>query len=458
MQQFLKEGGKNASGYIRSRLASTEEQARHGISIEAQLEALRGWAKREGHAVVGEYVDAGISGKKPPAKRPELSRFFADLEADLKVDVLAFCKLDRFFRSVKLYYQAMDVLDAHGVAWEATQEDLETITTNGRFKVNLLLAIAEQEADRTSDRIKAVFDHKRAKGEVTGGDAVVPLGYRVQDKRPVLSEKAVAVRGFFEHYLENGSIHAAMDYMHTEWGIPIVMATARRMIKNPAYKGWYGGVPDSCPAIITAEEWNTVQDMAKARSCRHNPTGNVYLFSGLLVCGECGHKLVGLYNTYKATGKQTYYYRCQRAYICHMCPCRSVVSEIKLEAAILSQLDTELALLDSAAAGQQPKIRKAIDTAAIKRKLDRLKDLYVDDLITKEQYKADYDRLQAQLSAAARNQAPAPLAEKTREIIAADFASRYKAADRQKKRSMLLSIIDHIDIDKQREAHIFFKV
>ena len=113
-----------------------------------------------------------------------------------------------------------------------------------------------------------------------------------------------------------------------------------------------------------------------------------------------------------------------------------------------------------AAAGQQQKepIRKAIDTSAIKRKLDRLKDLYVDDLITKEQYKADYDRLQAQLAESTRNQAPARRIEKTREIIANNFAARYQAADRPKRRAMLLSIIDHIEIDQSHEAHIFFKV
>lgn len=437
---------------------STEEQARHGLSIEAQLEALRGWAKREGHTVVGEYVDAGISGKKPPAKRPEMSRFFADLESGVKVDVLAFCKLDRFFRSVKLYYQAIDVLDAHGVAWQAIQEDYETITASGRFKTNIMLSVAENEADRTAERIKAVFEHKRAKGEVTGGNAVVPLGYMVQDKKPVLSDKAVAVRGFFENYLENGSIHAAMDYMHDVWHIPIVMATARRMLKNPAYKGWYNNIPDSCPAIVTPEDWENVQSMSKSRSCRHNQTGNIYLFSGLLVCGECGHNMIGLYNTYKPTGSKTYYYRCQRAYLNHICSCRSVISEIRIEDAIIAQLEAELSIMDSAAeAKKKAPPAKPAYSAAIKKKLDRLKDLYVDDLITKEQYKADYNRLTEQLAEASKPQQRNQI-EKTRSIIANDFVEKYKASDRKKRRAMLLSIIDHIDIDRTREAHIFFKV
>ena len=46
--------------YVR---VSTEEQAEHGYSIEAQLETLRNYCKVYGKEIFEEYVDAGISGK-----------------------------------------------------------------------------------------------------------------------------------------------------------------------------------------------------------------------------------------------------------------------------------------------------------------------------------------------------------------------------------------------------------
>lgn len=46
--------------YVR---VSTEEQAEHGYSIEAQLETLRDYCKLYGKELFEEYVDAGISGK-----------------------------------------------------------------------------------------------------------------------------------------------------------------------------------------------------------------------------------------------------------------------------------------------------------------------------------------------------------------------------------------------------------
>lgn len=67
-----------AALYIR---VSTEEQALHGLSIEAQTEALDAWAKANGVRVADHYIDAGISARKSAAKRPELQRLLRDVEA-----------------------------------------------------------------------------------------------------------------------------------------------------------------------------------------------------------------------------------------------------------------------------------------------------------------------------------------------------------------------------------------
>ena len=64
--------------YVR---VSTEEQALHGLSIEAQTAALQVWAQTNGHKVVGVYTDAGVSARKPASKRPELQRLLGDVRA-----------------------------------------------------------------------------------------------------------------------------------------------------------------------------------------------------------------------------------------------------------------------------------------------------------------------------------------------------------------------------------------
>lgn len=49
-------GPKRAILYAR---VSSDEQARHGYSLDQQIGALRGWAAREGYEVVEEIRDEG---------------------------------------------------------------------------------------------------------------------------------------------------------------------------------------------------------------------------------------------------------------------------------------------------------------------------------------------------------------------------------------------------------------
>ena len=427
---------------------STSEQAKFGQSIETQLYYLREWAAKNAHVIVGEYVDAGISGKKPPSKRPALSRLFDDLESGLDIDALLFCKLDRFFRSVKLYYQAMETLEKHKVAWKAIQEDYETITASGRMKVNIMLSVAENEADRTSERIKVVFDRKIAKGEPIGGNTQMPLGYEVKDKQIVLSDAAEAVKAFFDHYEKTASIHGSMDYMREEQGIPIVMSTARKMLRNRAYTGQYRDNPHFYPQIITPGQFERVQQILASRSTRRNPTNRVYLFSGLVNCKECGRNFVG------AMSGGHYYYRCQRAILNHLCVNHKHLSETALEEWLLANIETEF---DKTVTAQvQPKQKqKKIDTAAVQKKLDRLKDLYVDGLITKEQYLVDYNKLTPLLQADI--EPPCRDYEATREIIRENLRPSYAKLTRENKRILWRSIIERIEVDADGNREIFFK-
>ena len=120
---------RRAALYIR---VSTEEQAKKGYSLPAQKEDLESYAKKNGYAIVGYYIDEGKSARKKYTNRKEFMRMIEDVKAD-KIDVILFIKLDRWFRSVADYYKIQEILDAHGVAWKTTQEHYDTETTNGRL-------------------------------------------------------------------------------------------------------------------------------------------------------------------------------------------------------------------------------------------------------------------------------------------------------------------------------------
>ena len=86
---------------------------------------------------------------------------------------------------------------------------------------------------------------------------------------------------------------------------------------------------------------------------------------------------------------------------------------------------------------------------SLNAKLARLVDLYVDGLIDKEAYRADYEKLQGQISKAARladnpPEVPAALMEIANEK---GFRNTYESLSRESRRTFWHSIISHIDFD-----------
>ena len=196
---------------------STEEQARSGLSLGDQRDKLEEYAKANRMSVVGIYEDAGISARKPYKKRPAILRLLEDVK-EKKIDLILFTKLDRWFRNVGNYYAVQEVLDANGVSWQAILEDYETVTASGRLKVNIMLSVAQDEADRTSERIKFTFEQKRARGESTNGRC--PLGYKIVNGRPEIDpETSEAAVDMFRTFVATRSALAATKHLQSERGI-----------------------------------------------------------------------------------------------------------------------------------------------------------------------------------------------------------------------------------------------
>lgn len=435
---------------------STEEQAKHGISVDAQLAALREWAEKEGHNIVGEYVDNGVSARKAPTKRPELQRLLADLERG-EIKLIAFTKLDRWTRNVKGYYAVQDALDRVGVAWVAIHEDYETITASGRFKVNIMLSVAENEADRTSERIKRVMDFKVAKGEcINPGGLPMGYSYDAETKRVVPNEDAQLVREAFLHYVKTGSIRDTLYYLVDDCGKKMVYRSLSNMLHNRLYTGEYRGNAQFCEPIIDRAIFEKVQEGLADRSVRHNPSNRVYVFSSLIYCGACGRKMVGVYHNYKGDTAHYLGYRCPRAYQSHICPHRKFYDEKKIERYLVQHIAERLEEVTAEAKPAAKKKVKKADIAAIKSKLNRLSELYVEGIIEREKFNADREKLTKQLEDATAKP-PAGEYAAAQKIVIKDFAQHYATLTAQERRELWRSILDRIEIDSGNIRFYFLK-
>lgn len=442
---------RRAALYIR---VSTEEQAKKGYSLPAQKEDLEDYAKRNGYAIAGYYIDEGKSARKKYTNRKEFMRMLEDVRAG-KIDIILFIKLDRWFRNVADYYKIQEILDAHNVAWKTTQEHYDTETTNGRLYINIRLSVAQDESDRDSDRIKFVFDSKVARGEVISGS--LPLGLMIQDKH-VVPDPATAdiVREFFAYYKAHGTIGGAMTYIRETYGIILWDPTARKMLHNPLYKGMYRDNPDYCEPLIQPEEFDAIQKLLEHRSVRQNESGRIYVFAGLIVCDECGHRMSGSHSVDKKIERR--FYRCRNAVIYHKCSHRHQIGEKKLENWLLLNIQSELDRWEvewniEAARVKKPKV----DRAAVQRKMDRLKDLYVNDLITMEQYREDWSKYSGQLQEAQETEpTPSPDFQALRDILSDTLTVSYPAFGPEQRRDFWRGFIQEIRLNGENKPRIKF--
>ena len=394
--------------YIR---VSTQEQAIHGLSVETQRANLEAWAKQSGVVVVGTYTDEGISARKKASKRPALQQLLRDVEAD-KVDLIVFTKLDRWFRNIAEYYKVQEVLEAHHVNWKTIHEDYDTSTASGRLKVNIMLSVAQDEADRTSERIKVVFENKRAKNEMPSGS--VPKGYRWEGKAVVLDEKvAPIVRAAFDMFLETGStskVLRSFPELHLDY------RSARAMLMLPTYTGMVSGV--TIPAIITPEEHEKALSLKK-KVVRKTKANRIYLFSGLLRCPECGERMGGRF--YPTKHGDRLYYVCSRASRLGPCTNTTNYNERLIEQYLLDHIECKIGIL--LGLQKKPPVTHKPQREALKKKLARLSELWVDALISKEDYKRQYEDLTATLASIPEDEKPINL-----QALQDRFSSDWRAA------------------------------
>lgn len=410
---------------------STEEQV-HGYSIAAQKSALDTYCAEHGYIIVDHYTDEGISGGKPPSKRPAMARLLHDVEHGL-VDLVLFCKLDRWFRNVKEYFKAQDILEAHGVSWNAIQEDYETETSSGRMTVTIMLSVAQQERERTSERIKAVFDFRAARGEFLSGGHAVPCGYKLEGKHLVKDpEREPAINRLFEMILAGVPTGTAVRQVREEYqGLPCYTHMCR-MIYNPHYAGIHNGQSGFCPQYITEAQHEIILRRRGTRTPKHPETP--YYFSGIVCCPVCGRKMA---STRSIIRNRLYvYYFCVNGQLDKDCPFTGRLEENRLERALMGLLFSPGEIvIDSIKPAQRPE-KVPPNPKEIEGKLRRLAETYTDGLIDRDTYKRKLADLTQQLQTAreAPSRPAEPVSERVREFLQGDVQTVYGRFTRAEKR------------------------
>lgn len=445
--------------YIR---VSTEEQALRGYSLQAQEDALVEYAAANKLKVVGIYRDEGHSARKPALKRKVMLQLLEDVKAG-NVDRVLFIKLDRWFRNVREYHSVQTILDKHNVTWEAILEDYNTATADGRLKVNIMLSVAENEADRTSERIKFVFNSKVSKRETMLTNRTAPYGYRIEKidgaRRLVKDpETQHIVEDFFKTAMAY-SIRYAADTMNEKYGLNRVYKLWWETTKKEIYTGVYRGVADYCEPYITKEQFDELNN--KNKIIKRAQNDRVYLFSGLLKCPKCGRRLGGKYCTSGYNQTDYLYYRCT-ATLVGMCDYRTV-TEKRIEDYLLDNVRKELenfVITAEATPASTKAPQGKSDTEKLTEKLRRLNVAYFAGNLTDEDYTAQTQKIKEQIAAAQKEEEAAgkPVdLEALKAFLETDFETTYQTLSKMDKRRLWRAVIDEIVLDGKDVVDIKFK-
>ena len=445
--------------YIR---VSTDKQAREGDSVREQLASGEKYVEtHENMILVGTYIDDGISGQK--LKRNDFQRLLDDVQ-DGKIDLIVFTRLDRWFRNLRHYLNTQDILDKYGVSWSAIEQPyFDTSTPHGRAFVNNSMIWAELEAQNDSDRIISVFKDKVKNGEVLSGST--PIGYSIKDKHLVPNEEAHIAVAIFDFFLKTGNLLQTLHYKESEFNIVRSMVSVKNMLKNKRYIGEYQDNKEFCPPIIDREVFFDVQRLLKINvksGKKHD-----YIFSGLIICSECDHSMSAGQLTcpghMRADGtRKTSYkysiYRCRQNKTLKRCENKKVIFESTLEKTILTRIRPELEkYIADYEIANAPFVRSDAKRRAIESKLQKLKELFLNELITIEEFKIDRESLLAQLEKInAEASAPVKDLSYLKDFLKIDFESLYDSFSILEKRQLWRSIIREIQIDREKNIQIIF--
>lgn len=250
---------------------STEDQAKEGFSLDAQLDRLHKFAEAQGWFVAGEYVDEGHSGRT--TKRPAYQRMMAERE---RWDTLLVLKMDRIHRNSRNFMAMMDRLTREDKGFASVTESLDTSTAMGRFVMDIIQRIAQLESEQIGERVYIGMDQKaKTSGGSLGKPA--PFGYAYNEESvlvPVPSEAPI-VADVFERFQNGQGKQQIADWLNGKgiqtrrqrhWTVWNVTA----MLTNPTYGGalqWEDHLQiQAHEAIVDPTMFDAIQTRIRATS------------------------------------------------------------------------------------------------------------------------------------------------------------------------------------------------
>lgn len=438
-----------AADYLR--LSSEDGDKAESDSIRNQRSLIQDFVKKHSDiSLVEEYVDDGYSGAN--FERPAFQRMMEDVR-NHKINCIIVKDLSRLGRNYietgRYLEKIFPVLGVRFIAVNDHYDSADTKNDTDQIIVPFKNLINDAYCRDISMKIRSQLDIKRKKGQFIGSYAGYGYFKDPNDKNHLVIDEYAAeiVRLIFHMKIEGFSadriamklnemgVLTPMEYKRScgfnynsgfrsgnepKWGASSVL----RILKNELYVGtmvqgksrkinykvkvsreiepenWIK-VEGTHEPIITREMFDCVQNLMKLDTRTSPEKESIYVFSGLLRCGDCGQNMVR--RSVRKNGKQYFYYHCSTFKSGEGCSSHNI-SDVTLQKVVLNAIRNQVALIVKADAiiaqieniPQQQFGIKVLDTQmkAMGVEIQKYKDLksnlyqdMIDGIITREEYR-----------------------------------------------------------------------
>jgi len=412
-------------------------------SMEQQIEDCRRYIlDHYPDATITLYdADYGITGHSI-SKRKDFQRMMGDIRSG-RIQLVVILRYDRIARNMRDFCNIYHDMESNGCNLVSVSQQIDTTTPYGKNFMYQMASMAELEWALTSERYKDMHRYKISHGLAYTGK-LPRFGFRIEQTtcgKKIVHDREKETVDIFDHLHKVKSKNETVRYVRQTYDKDFTRRMLEAMINSDLYIGKVRENQHYCEPYFTEEYMRKIRSINCIKSA---PTGNYYLFSGLLRCPICKRKLSA--NPGYTRGKLYIYYRCPGSIQSkHK---HFAISETKLELALRNDLETFLEVFNAQMTNVSPSEKKAVERQIqrIEDTMNRLDHLYEVGRISIDEYdrkiktcKSEIEKLRKKIIV------PHPKADS---VVVSGWRSMYDSLDRHKKMLFWHNIIDEIEVDE----------
>ena len=435
--------------------------------MERQEEACRALAEEQKWTIVDTYIDNDISATQIKKVRPAYLRLLEDLKSG-HINTIVVWAVDRLYRRPIELEDLLKLLENQpNITVKVVQgSDLRLETSDGQVMARVLVALAKRETDMLTARIQLKMGELARAGKPHGGART--FGY-TKNQLQINEEEAEIIRTMTNMFLATKSTNGVVLWLQKE-GIKTARGgewrrkTVNDILRNPriaGYRSHHGTLYKAVwPAIITENEWLEIKNILSDKDRRTSP-GNKskYLLTGLVYCGNCGHKMGNMTRGKKLESTNTYACRSDPALLLRGCgSCRMYGAWVDewVTTSVLGRLSEDKALLENLSQPANDESQKEHNDLIniltnTRLKISETQDLYLDGILSKSEYERAHIILSEKREAIEHKLEKIEASQPVMEMLnAPDLNTSWEERTIEEKRALLALVLKKIIIKKSK--------